>query len=152
MSSVTASLTERLFRYLAISSQSCAAAPGVPSSPGQRQLAEALAAELRELGLEDVWIDEHSILTARRPGELPHAPKLGFVTHLDTVDVGLSPDIRPQVLRFEGAPLCLNREKDLWISPEDRPELAPYLGQDVVFSDGTSVLGADNKAGVAVVM
>lgn len=152
MSESVAALTERFFRYLAVSSQSDAAQQAVPSSPGQLQLARLLAEELRALGLSDVHIDEHGILTAWRPGELPAAPRIGFVAHLDTVDVGLSPDIRPQVLRFDGEPLCLNREQDIWLMPEDHPALRAYQGEELIFSDGTSVLGADNKAGVAVIM
>lgn len=152
MSELVSALTERFFRYVAVSSQSDAAQPAVPSSPGQLELARLLAAELRDLGLSDVHIDEHGILTARRPGERPTAPKVGFVAHLDTVDVGLSPDVKPQVLRFSGEPLCLNREQDLWLLPQDHPALEAYRGEDLIFTDGTSVLGADNKAGVAIVM
>lgn len=152
MPELTAALTERFCRYVGISSQSDARQTTVPSTPGQLELARLLAAELQTLGLNDIHIDEHGILTAWRPGNVPSAPKIGFVAHLDTVDVGLSPDIKPQVLHFDGSALCLNREKDIWVSPEDRPELNAYRGQDILFSDGTSVLGADNKAAVAVVM
>ncbi len=152
MSELLSALTERFFRYVAVSSQSDIAEPGVPSSPGQLELARLLAAELETLGLQDIHIDEHGILTARRPGTMPTAPAIGFVAHLDTVDVGLSPDIRPQVLHFDGQPLCLNREQSLWLSPEDHPELNAYRDQDIICSDGTSVLGADNKAAVAIVM
>ena len=152
MPELTAALTERFCRYVAVTSQSDAGQSTVPSTPGQLELARLLADELKQLGLNDVHVDEHGILTAWRQGSVPSAPKIGFVTHLDTVDVGLSPDIKPQVLRFDGASLCLNREKDLWLSPKDRPELMAYLGQDIIFSDGSSVLGADNKAGVSIVM
>lgn len=145
-------LTERFIRYVTVPSQSDAAQTTVPSTPGQLELAKLLAAELQQLGLNDIHIDEHGILTAWRPGTVASAPKIGFVTHLDTVDVGLSPNVKPQVLHFDGSALCLNREQNLWLSPEERPELSAYLGQDILFGDGTSVLGADNKAGVTVVM
>lgn len=145
-------LTERLFRYLAVTSQSDARQATVPSTPGQLELAERLADELRDLGLEDVHIDAHGILTARRPGDQPQAPAIGFVAHLDTVDVGLSPDIHPQVLPFTGEALCLNREQDIWLSPDDYPELRAYQGDQIIVTDGTSVLGADNKAAVAIIM
>lgn len=151
MSDLSRALTERFFRYAAVSSQSDAAARTLPSSPGQLELARLLAGELRGLGLQDVHLGEHGILTARRPGEVA-APKIGFVAHLDTVDVGLSPHVRPQVLRYEGAPLRLHPEQDLWLRPEEHPALDAYRGEELIFSDGTSVLGADNKAGVAVVM
>jgi tripeptide aminopeptidase len=147
-----AQLVERFFRYLAVASQSDARATILPSTPGQRALAELLAGELREMGLTDVVLDAHGILTARKAGTRPGAPPIGFVAHLDTVDVGLSPEIRPQVLRFDGSDLCLNRERDIWLRVAEHPEIVPHLGEDVIVGDGTSVLGADNKAAVAVLM
>ncbi|MGO2369362.1 MAG: peptidase T, partial [Serratia sp. (in: enterobacteria)] len=83
-------LTERFFRYLAVTSQSDAAAPALPSTPGQHDMAKLLAAELRQLGMHDVQIDDHATVTARKPGNQPGAPRIGFITHIDTVDVGLS--------------------------------------------------------------
>ncbi|MCS3407785.1 peptidase T [Serratia sp. AKBS12] len=145
-------LTERFFRYLAISSQSDAAATSLPSSPGQHHMAQLLAEELTQLGLEQVQIDQHATVTARKPGNQPGAPCIGFITHIDTVDVGLSPDIHPQVLRFTGDDLCLNATQDIWLRTAEHPEILPYRDQQIIFSDGTSVLGADNKAAVTVVM
>lgn len=145
-------LTERFFRYLAITTQSDAAATTLPSTPGQHELAALLAEELRQLGLQQVVVDEHATVTAVKPGNQPGAPRIGFITHIDTVDVGLSPHIHPQILTFEGDDLCLNAEKDIWLRVNDHPEIAAYQGQPIIFSDGTSVLGADNKAAVTVVM
>ena len=149
---ISKKLVERFCRYAAITSQSDPAAATVPSTPGQLALAKLLANELRELGLEDVYIDEHGILTARRPGTDKTAARLGFVAHLDTVDVGIAPEVKAQVLPFDGQDLCLNADKDIWLRVAEHPELAPYKGQDLVCSDGTSVLGADNKAAIAVIM
>ncbi|MEX9566643.1 peptidase T [Providencia vermicola] len=145
-------LEQRFFRYLAIESQSDAAATVVPSTEGQRDLAKLLAKELESYGLKDIYIDDHAILYAVRPGNNPSAPKIGFVTHLDTVDVGLSPVIKPQTLKYEGKDLCLNAQEDIWFKTAEHPEAAPYVGEEIIFSDGTSVLGADNKAAVTVVM
>lgn len=145
-------LTERFFRYLAVSSQSDAKSTSLPSTPSQHAMAELLAAELRTLGLEQVVIDQHATVTAVKRGNRPHAPRIGFITHIDTVDVGLSPDIKPQILRWEDQDLCLNADQDIWLRRDQHPEIAPYIGQQVIFSDGTSVLGADNKAAVSVVM
>lgn len=145
-------LEQRFFRYLAIESQSDAAATVVPSTEGQRDLAKLLAKELGSYGLKEIYIDEHAILYAVRPGNKPSAPKIGFVTHLDTVDVGLSPVIKPQTLKYEGKDLCLNAQEDIWFKASEHPEAAPYIGEEIIFSDGTSVLGADNKAAVTVVM
>ncbi|MDE5306167.1 peptidase T [Providencia stuartii] len=133
-------------------SQSDAAATVVPSTEGQRDLAKLLAKELESYGLKEIYIDEHAILYAVRPGNKPSAPKIGFVTHLDTVDVGLSPVIKPQTLKYEGKDLCLNAQEDIWFKASEHPEAAPYIGEEIIFSDGTSVLGADNKAAVTVVM
>lgn len=145
-------LTQRFYRYLAVSSQSDAKSTTLPSTPSQHAMAELLAQELRELGLQDIVIDQHATVTAVKPGNRPEAPRIGFITHIDTVDVGLSPDIHPQTLTFTGEDLCLNSQQDIWLRVAEHPEIAPYLGQEIVFSDGTSVLGADNKAAVTVVM
>lgn len=145
-------LKERFLRYVAVSSESNAKNPVVPSSEGQRELARLLEGELRELGLQEIELNEHAILTALLPGNVENAPSIGFVAHLDTVPVNLSPDVKPQVLRYEGGDVCLNRDKDIWLRLSEHPELAAYVGQDIVFTDGTSVLGADNKAAIANVM
>lgn len=149
---IRAELTERFLRYVAIESQSDAAATTLPSTPGQQRLADLLAQELRGLGLSDVVIDDHATVTAIKRGKRPGAPRIGFIAHIDTVDSGLSPVIRPQILRFEGEDLCLNREQDIWLRVADHPEIARWRGADILFSDGTSVLGADNKAAVAIIM
>ncbi|MCG8710507.1 peptidase T [Brenneria sp. 4F2] len=145
-------LSKRFYRYLAVTSQSNAASADLPSTPGQHDMAKMLAEELRELGLKNIVIDQHATVTALKPGNCPSAPRIGFITHIDTVDVGLSPDIHPQTLRFTGEDICLNPEQDIWLRTAEHPEIMPYVGQDIIFSDGTSVLGADNKAAVTVVM
>lgn len=151
-SQLPSQLTQRFFRYLAITSQSQAGAATLPSTPGQHEMAQLLAQELRELGLDDVVIDDHATVTAVKKGNVAGAPRVGFITHIDTVDVGLSPDIYPQVLRFNGEDVCLNQEKDIWLRTAEHPEILAYPNEDIIFSDGTSVLGADNKAAVTVVM
>jgi tripeptide aminopeptidase len=145
-------LLNRFFRYVAIESQSNGQSHSLPSSPGQFKLASLLAEELRTLGVDDVVLDEHAIVTGVKRGNRPEAPKIGFIAHLDTVDVGLSPVIRPQILRFEGTDLCLNSKEDIWLRTSDHPEIVAWTGQDIIVSDGTSVLGADNKAAIAVIM
>ncbi|ERK15610.1 peptidase T [Serratia fonticola] len=145
-------LTQRFFRYLAVTSQSNPAVSTLPSTPGQFAMAEMLAEELRQLGLDNVVIDEHATVTAVKKGNVPGAPRIGFITHIDTVDVGLSPDIHPQILRFTGEDLCLNAQQDIWLRTAEHPEIKAYPGEEIIFSDGTSVLGADNKAAVTVVM
>ena len=145
-------LQERFLRYIAVSSESDPKVGVVPSSEGQRDLAKLLQEELHEMGLVDIELNEHAILTARLPGNVANVPTIGFVCHLDTVPVNLSPDVKAQVLHYEGGDVCLNADKDIWIRLSEHPELAAYAGQDIVFTDGTSVLGADNKAAIANVM
>ncbi|QOV71067.1 peptidase T [Citrobacter sp. BDA59-3] len=151
-SPLASQLTQRFFRYLAITSQSDAAATTLPTTPGQFDMARALAQELQTLGLDEIMLDEHATVTAVKKGTVPGAPRIGFITHIDTVDVGLSPDIHPQILRFKGEDLCLNASKDIWLRVEEHPEINAYIDEEIIFSDGTSVLGADNKAAVTVVM
>lgn len=145
-------LTQRFFRYLAITSQSDASQSQVPTTQGQWQMAELLAQELRELGLQAVEIDAHANVTALWKGSLSHATPIGFIAHMDTVDVSLSPDIKPQILHFSGEDLALNPAQNIWLKTAEHPEILPYVGQDIIFSDGTSVLGADNKAAIANIM
>ena len=145
-------LTGRFLRYVAVPSESDASVGVVPSTEGQRKLAELLASELQELGLVDIEVNEQAILTALLPGNVAGAPTIGYVAHLDTVPVALSPEVHPQIIRYEGGDVCLNAEKDIWIRLAEHPELGDYVGQDIIFTDGTSVLGADNKAAIANVM
>ena len=145
-------LTQRFFRYLAITSQSDPRVNTLPSTAGQKEMAKVLADELRTLGLDDIIIDEFATVTAVRKGNVPDAPRIGFITHIDTVDVGLSAEIHPQILPFTGNDLCLNPQQDIWLKIDEHPEILRYAGEEIIFSDGTSVLGADNKAAVTVVM
>ena len=108
------------------------------------------------MGLEGVEVDEHAIVYSKLPSNLPEgtkAPVIGWVVHMDTVDVGLSPDVHPQVVKnYQGGDICLNKEKDIWLKTAEHPEIERYVGDDIVVSDGTSVLGADDKSAIANVM
>ncbi|MBR5857750.1 MAG: peptidase T [Phascolarctobacterium sp.] len=152
-----AKLLERFLRYVAVTSQSNAAVKTVPTTSGQRELAELLKTELAELGLVDLEISEFSVLTGKLPANLPaghHAvPAVGWVAHLDTVDVCLNADIHPQVVKnYQGGDICLNEEKQIFLKVSEHLEIEKYIGEDIVVSDGTSVLGADDKAAIANVM
>lgn len=150
--SVRSELVDRFFRYAAIESQSDERSETLPSTPGQHELAALLAAEMRSLGMDDVVVDQNAIVTAIRKGNKPGVPAIGFIAHLDTADVGLSPMVHPQILRFEGKDLCLNHEKDIWFRAAEHPGAKAWCGHDIIFSDGTSVLGADNKAAIAIII
>lgn len=145
-------LLDRFFSYASISSQSNANNQTLPSSEGQMQLALLLEKELQKMGLSRIKLRENAILTAQLPATKKNIPSVGFVAHLDTVDVGLSPVINPQVLYFNGQDILLNKEKNIIFKVDEHPEILSYKGDDIVFTDGTSVLGADNKAAIATIM
>lgn len=152
-------LTERFFRYVQIPSQSHPnGGVQVPSTESQWNMARQLQKELTEMGLEDISLSDKCVLTAKLPARLPKdfqgtVPAVGFCTHLDTVDVNLSPVVHPQLIpSYDGKDIVLNTEKNIVMKTADHPELADYIGQDLVVSDGTSVLGADDKAAVTNVM
>lgn len=165
-------LAARFLRYSAISSQSDASRTEVPTSPGQRELALVLAGELEAAGAADVHVSDTAVVTARVPATSggKHLPAIGFCTHLDTADSGLSPVVRAHVVDYAGGDLRLDAGDAVqgaaevgspageaagtgrWIRLDEHPELARYVGQRILVGDGTSVLGADDKAGVATVM
>ena len=150
-------LEQRFYRYSAIPSQSDPLNETVPSSVGQWEMAELLADDLKELGVTDISIGETGVVYGRLPERLKEGhrpvPKVGWCCHMDTVDVHLSPEVHPLTIRnYPGGDICQNEEKQIYIREEDHPELRDYIGQDIIVSDGTSVLGADNKAAVSNIM
>ena len=150
-------LIERFLRYVRVPSESKAnGGKVVPSTQGQWDMARLLQKELSELGLNDISLSDKCVLTAHLPANLPpdapHVPAIGFCAHLDTVDVSLSPVVKPQRIRYEGGDIVLNAEQNIVMRSAEHPELAPYVGQELIVTDGTSVLGADNKAAIANIM
>lgn len=144
-------LVENFLKYLAIPSQSNDKNKEIPSSKGQLVLGEKLAADLKDLGLEDISINKYGVVQARLPKRGDKTKKLGWVAHLDTVDVGLSDEIHPQIIKaYDGKDI--NLSKDVFFSTKDNPEVLAYIGDDIIFTDGSSVLGADNKAAIANIM
>lgn len=144
-------LVENFLKYVAIPSQSDDKKEEVPSSPGQWDLAKALAEDLEDLGLSDIKINEFGVVQARLPRRGEGYRSIGWVAHLDTVEVGLSDVIHPQIIKsYDGKDIKLNEE--VTFSTKDNPEVLSYLGDDIIFTDGTSVLGADNKAAIANIM
>lgn len=143
---------DSFFKYIAISSQSNASSKTLPSTLGQMELAKVLAKDLEVLGLKNIVLNDNSIVTALLPKNKDNVHSIGFVAHLDTVDVGLSADIKPHIVKFDGSDICLNKEKNIFLKVEEHPEIKNYINQDIIFSDGCSVLGADNKAAIATIM
>lgn len=143
---------EKFLNYLSIPSQSNASSPTLPTTAGQYTLAKLLCKELEALGLESIKLQSNSILTAKLKANTKGRKSVGFCAHLDTVDIGLSEEIHPQILKFEGESLLLNAQKNIIFDPLKRPEIMKYKGEEIIFTDGTSVLGADDKSAIATIM
>ena len=150
-------LVERFLRYVRVPSQSKAnGGKVVPSTEEQWDMARLLQKELEALGMQEVSLSDKCVLTAYLPANLPpdapRVPAIGFCAHLDTVDVSLSPVVKPQRISYAGGDIVLNAEKNIVMRATEHPELTPYVGQELIVTDGTSVLGADNKAAIANIM
>lgn len=144
-------LVENFLKYISIPSQSEEKNKKIPSSQGQLSLGYVLVDDLKNLGLCDININKYGVVQARLPKRGESRKSLGWVAHLDTVDVGLSNKINPQFIRkYDGKDIILN--EDFIISTKENPEVLAYIGDDLIFTDGTSVLGADNKAAIANIM
>ena len=144
-------LVENFLKYVAIPSQSDEKNKDVPSSLGQLELGKVLASDLHDLGLTDIGINDFGVVQARLPRRGEDKKSLGWVAHLDTVDVGLSDEIHPQIIKsYDGKDINLGGE--VVFSTKENSEVLAYIGDDIIFTDGTSVLGADNKAAIANVM
>ena len=144
---------ERFLRYIAYETTSDENSSACPSSPGQWELARALVEELKSLGLEDARVDEHCYVYASLPANCPtDAPALGFIAHMDTTCDACGRDIKAKIVRYEGGDLVLNQEQGIVMSPAQYPHMADYVGQELIVTDGTTLLGADDKAGLAEIM
>jgi tripeptide aminopeptidase len=144
---------DRFLRYVVIDTQSDPRSESYPSTPKQLDLSRLLVAELGELGLEDAHLDEHGYALATLPATVEReVPAIGLIAHVDTVPGVSGTGVKPQVVRYEGGELTLPGDARQVLSPDDMPELANHVGHDIVTSDGTTLLGADDKGGVAEIM
>jgi len=146
---------ERFLRYVRVDTTSSRHPTAFPSSPGQLELGRMLAAELRELGLSDARPNEEGFLFVRLPANLPAgrgpAPEIALMAHLDCSDAAPGRDVHPRVHeRYDGGVIRL--EGGVSLDPAEFPQLDRYRGQTVITSDGRTLLGADNKAGVAEIL
>jgi tripeptide aminopeptidase len=148
---VEADVLERFLRYVRIDTQSDPASTTYPSTPKQRDLGELLARELQELGLEDAAIDEHGYVFATVPGSA--GPTVGLIAHVDTSPDESGANVDPRVVRgYDGGDIRLPGDARQAIRPGESTLLAEKAGHDIVTSDGRTLLGADDKAGVAEIM
>lgn len=147
-------VVERFLKYVSYDTQSEDEVEAVPSTEKQRVLANVLAEELRAMKAEDVVVDEHSYVYATIPATTEKAiPVLGFISHMDTAPAYSGCGVKPQIVKnYDGGDVVLNQEKGIVMKTEDFPYLSLYKGQDLITTDGTTLLGADDKAGVAEIM
>ena len=147
-------LEARFLRYVQYETQSDESASTVPSTPGQRRLLEQLATELRELGATDTVISDYSCLFATLPATVADpAPTIAFLAHVDTAPDFSGADVKPLVHRhYDGAPIVLPDAPNPILDPAAHPRLAAKIGEDIITASGTTLLGADDKAGVAIIM
>jgi tripeptide aminopeptidase len=147
-------VTDRFLHYLSFDTQSSEATDTTPSTPGQRVLAEALKAECEAMGLTEISLDEHAYLMATLPANTPaDLPTIGFIAHLDTSPDMSGRNVQPRIVRqYDGADIVLNARENIVLSPAMFPELLNYQGEDLIVTDGSTLLGADDKAGIAEIM
>ncbi|MDT3844289.1 MAG: peptidase T [Bacillota bacterium] len=148
-------LTERFLRYVSYETTSDEDSATSPSTAGQLVLARALADEMRELGLEDVAVSEFGIVTGTLPavGEgTETAPTLGLIAHMDTSPAASGREIHPRILKYEGGDIDLTADGSVKLTPENSPQLMNQIGHQLIVTDGTTLLGADDKAGIAEIM
>ena len=141
---------DRFLRYVRIDTQSDDDSTTYPSTAKQRDLGELLARELAELGLEDAAIDEHGYVFATLPGA--RGPTIGLIAHVDTSPDESGAEVQPQVVHYSGGDIQLPGNTRSVLRPSESVLLAEKVGHDIITSDGTTLLGADDKAGVAEIM
>ena len=144
-------LLERFLRYVTFHTRSDETNPACPSSEGQLIFARALQEEMKALGLTQVTLDEHGYLTGCLPGNQPDAPAIGLIAHMDTADYEAE-QVKPQIIEnYQGGDICLGKGDEV-LAIRDYRFLKNYLGQDLITTDGTTLLGADDKAGIAEIL
>lgn len=146
-------LVPQFLKYVNFETQSCRESQDEPSSPNQLKMAEFLVEELKSYGLKDAHIGKGGVvyasLEATKRSE--DCPAIGLIAHMDTSPDAPAVNIKPQIIRVEAGDVLLNPEKQIYFREKDFPEIRKYVGQEVIFTDGTTLLGADDKAGVAAI-
>jgi tripeptide aminopeptidase len=147
-------IMERFTTYVKIDTQSNEENDSTPSTQGQLELANVLVNELKEIGMEEVSIDEHGYVMATLPANSEKdIPVIGFLAHMDTATDFTGKNVNPQIVEnYDGKDITLNEKLNVILSAEAFPELPDYKGHTLITTDGTTLLGADNKAGIAEIM
>lgn len=147
-------VTERFLKYVKYDTKSDENSTTVPTTKTQLIFAKELSEELKQIGLDDVSIDEKGYVMATLPSNIDKdTPVIGFIAHMDTSPDMSGKNVNPQIVEnYNGEDLTLNKEKNIILSPKDFPELKNYIGKTLITTDGTTLLGADDKAGVAEIV
>lgn len=147
-------LLERFLRYTKVDTQSQHDAESYPSTAKQLDLARLLEKELRELGMSEVELDQYGYITATLPANIDHdCPVVGFIAHMDTSPDASGENVKARVIEnYDGKDIILNEAENIILSPDVFPALLKYKGESIVVTDGTTLLGADDKAGIAAIM
>ncbi len=147
-------LVRRFRDYISFNTQSSETGTACPSTPGQFVLAKHLTEELQELGLAEVSMDAHGYVMAVLPANgCPDAPVAGFIAHMDTSPDMAGGPLQPRIVKaYDGEDILLNEAEHIVLSPADFPELLDYRGQDIMVTNGRTLLGADDKAGITAIV
>lgn len=144
-------LTERLIRYAKVDTQSDASSKTTPSTSKQWDLLHMLKEELEEIGLSDITLDDNGYLFATIPGNVD-AETVGFLAHVDTATDFTGTNVNPQVVQYKGGDIILNRSQDIVMTVKEFPNLNNYIGHTLITTDGTTLLGGDDKAGITAIV
>lgn len=142
---------DRLLRYVSFDTTSDENSKTCPTTPGQKVLAQALVQEMLEMGIEDAHMDENGYVYGTVPGD-PELPTIGLIAHMDTSCAASGKDIRANVVEYTGEDVCLNQQEGLFLRAGEYPYLNKCVGKHLVVTDGTTLLGADDKAGIAEIL
>lgn len=147
-------VVDRFLQYVKFDTQSDELTNLWPSTPGQMEFAQHLEKELQAMGLEDITLDDNGYLMATLAANIETpVPTVGFIAHLDTSPDMSGRHVTPRIVKnYEGGDITLNAEKEIVLSPREFPELDSYRGQDLIVTDGNTLLGADDKAGIAEII
>ena len=147
-------VTDRFLDFVKFDTQSDELTNMTPSSPGQMEFAKYLKAILSGMGLDEVSLDDNGYLFATLPANTDkNVPVIGFIAHMDTSPDMSGRHVKPRIVKnYDGKPIVLNEKEDITLNTEDFPELVNYLGNDLIVTDGTTLLGADDKAGIAEII
>ena len=146
-------LTERFLKYVSFCTTSDEETNMTPSTPGQMEFAKYLAAELKEIGMQEVTLDENGYIMATLPANVEGKPTIGFIAHMDTAPDANGKNVKARIVsNYDGQDIVLNEEKNIVFEVAKYPEILDYKGQDIIVTDGTTLLGADDKAGLAEIV